>query len=37
MTFAVAALIADGETEIDDADCVRISCPGFFDMLDALR
>ncbi len=37
MTVAVAALIADGETEIDDADCVRISCPGFFDMLDALR
>lgn len=37
MAFAVAALIADGETELDSADCVRISCPEFFDLLDALR
>ena len=37
MAFAVAALIADGETELDDPGCVEVSCPGFFDMLDALR
>jgi 3-phosphoshikimate 1-carboxyvinyltransferase len=37
MSFAVAGLIADGETEIDDAECVNISCPGFFEMLDGLR
>ena len=30
MTFAVAALCADGETEILDADCVDISYPGFY-------
>jgi 3-phosphoshikimate 1-carboxyvinyltransferase len=37
MSFAIAALIADGETELDDADCVRVSCPEFFNMIDALR
>lgn len=37
MAFAVAGLIADGETQIDDAECVSVSCPGFFDLLDALR
>jgi 3-phosphoshikimate 1-carboxyvinyltransferase len=37
MAFAVAGLIADGETQLDDAGCVNVSCPGFFDMLDALR
>jgi 3-phosphoshikimate 1-carboxyvinyltransferase len=37
MAFAVAALIADGETELDSADCVRVSCPEFFELLDALR
>lgn len=37
MAFAVAGLVADGETQLDDAGCVGISCPGFFDMLDALR
>ena len=30
MTFAVAALAADGETKILDADCVDISYPGFY-------
>ncbi|MDO4261068.1 MAG: 3-phosphoshikimate 1-carboxyvinyltransferase [Eubacteriales bacterium] len=33
MTFAVTALGADGETTIHDADCVRISYPGFYDDL----
>lgn len=30
MSFAVAAWNADGETEIQGADCVTISYPGFF-------
>ncbi|MDO5422937.1 MAG: 3-phosphoshikimate 1-carboxyvinyltransferase [Eubacteriales bacterium] len=30
MSFAVAALAAEGETEILDADCVRISYPDFY-------
>lgn len=36
MTFAIAALAAEGETELLDADCVRISYPGFYDDLDRL-
>jgi len=36
MTFAVAALGADGETEILDADCVNISYPGFYGDLERL-
>lgn len=30
MSFAVAALNADGETTLDDQSCVNISYPGFF-------
>ena len=30
MSFAVAALAAEGETKIKDADCVRISYPDFY-------
>lgn len=30
MSFAVAALAAEGDTEIDGADCVSISYPDFF-------
>ena len=33
MSFAVAALAADGETTILDGDCVSISYPGFYDDL----
>lgn len=33
MSFAVAALAADGETTIIDGDCVNISYPGFYDDL----
>ncbi len=33
MAFAVAALFADGETKINDAECVDISFPGFFETL----
>lgn len=36
MTFAIAALAAEGETEILDADCVDISYPAFYEDLKAL-
>lgn len=36
MSFAVAAMIADGETEIKDAGCVTISYPNFYDDLKKL-
>ena len=35
MAFAVAGLIAEGETEIKDADCVAVSFPEFFDLLES--
>jgi len=36
MALAVAGLLADGTTEIEGADCVEISYPGFFDQLESL-
>lgn len=36
MTFAVAAMAADGETEILDADCVNISYPEFYKDMEML-
>ena len=33
MTFAVAALAAEGETSIPQWDCVNISYPGFLEDL----
>jgi 3-phosphoshikimate 1-carboxyvinyltransferase len=36
MALAIAALIADGKTEIDGAECVAISYPSFFDDLEYL-
>jgi 3-phosphoshikimate 1-carboxyvinyltransferase len=36
MAFAVAGLLAEGETEIMDAECVDISYPGFFDALEKI-
>lgn len=30
MSFAIGALAAEGETEISDADCIKISYPNFF-------
>ena len=36
MAFSVAALIAEGETEIVGADCVAISFPEFFTLLESL-
>ena len=37
MTFAVTALVMEGETEILDADCVNISYPGFIPILPGLN
>jgi 3-phosphoshikimate 1-carboxyvinyltransferase len=36
MAFGIAALRAEDETKIDDAECVSISYPGFFDDLERL-
>ncbi|MBQ5474543.1 MAG: 3-phosphoshikimate 1-carboxyvinyltransferase, partial [Lachnospiraceae bacterium] len=36
MSFAIAGLVADGETEIVDADCVKISYPDFYNDLEYL-
>jgi 3-phosphoshikimate 1-carboxyvinyltransferase len=36
MAFSVAGLVADGDTAIEDADCVSISYPGFYDTLKEL-
>jgi 3-phosphoshikimate 1-carboxyvinyltransferase len=33
MAFAVAGLVAEGDTHIKNSNCVDISFPGFFDML----
>lgn len=36
MTFAIAGLLADGDTEIEDANCVSVSFPEFFDLLESV-
>jgi len=36
MSFAIAALVAEGETEIAGSDCVAISFPDFFELLDSI-
>lgn len=36
MAFAVAALFAEGETEIRDSDCVEVSFPNFFEVLESI-
>jgi 3-phosphoshikimate 1-carboxyvinyltransferase len=36
MAFAVAGLIAEGETEITDSECVAVSFPEFFDLLESV-
>jgi 3-phosphoshikimate 1-carboxyvinyltransferase len=33
LAFSVAALLAEGESEIEQADCVAVSFPGFFELL----
>ncbi len=37
MAFAIAGLVAEGETLIKNTDCVDTSFPGFFDKLESLR
>jgi 3-phosphoshikimate 1-carboxyvinyltransferase len=36
MAFAVAGLLAEGETKIKDPDCADISFPGFFETLESV-
>lgn len=36
MAFTVAALLADGESEISGAECVGVSFPEFFELLDSV-
>ncbi|MCO6510556.1 MAG: hypothetical protein J5I65_07155, partial [Aridibacter famidurans] len=36
MAFAVAALFAEGETYIEDAECANVSFPGFFGVLESI-
>jgi 3-phosphoshikimate 1-carboxyvinyltransferase len=36
MAFAVAGLLADGQTVIQNSECVEISYPGFFDTLKSI-
>jgi len=36
MAFAIAGLVAEGTTEIVDADCASVSFPGFYESLAAL-
>jgi 3-phosphoshikimate 1-carboxyvinyltransferase len=36
MAFSVAAMIAEGETEITDAECVAVSFPEFFTLLESV-
>jgi 3-phosphoshikimate 1-carboxyvinyltransferase len=36
MALAIAGLIAEGETEIVDADCAAVSFPEFYDSLATL-
>jgi 3-phosphoshikimate 1-carboxyvinyltransferase len=36
MAFSVAALLADGESEITGSECVAVSFPNFFAVLESL-
>jgi 3-phosphoshikimate 1-carboxyvinyltransferase len=36
MAFTIAALIADGESEITGAECVSVSFPEFYELLESL-
>ncbi len=36
MAFSIAALLADGETEIAGSECVSISFPEFYGLLNSL-
>ncbi|WP_373598454.1 3-phosphoshikimate 1-carboxyvinyltransferase [Paraclostridium bifermentans] len=36
MAFSIASLIAKGETNLDNTNCINISFPGYFDLLNSL-
>jgi 3-phosphoshikimate 1-carboxyvinyltransferase len=36
MAFAVAALLAEGESEIEGAECVSVSFPEFYTLLESV-
>ncbi|MBD0325447.1 MAG: 3-phosphoshikimate 1-carboxyvinyltransferase [Pyrinomonadaceae bacterium] len=36
IAFTVAALLAEGESELDDAECVSVSLPEFFELLESV-
>jgi 3-phosphoshikimate 1-carboxyvinyltransferase len=36
MAFTIAGLLAEGETEISDSDCVAVSFPEFFELLESV-
>ncbi len=36
MAFAIAGLLAEGQTEINDGECVAVSFPEFFDLLSSV-
>lgn len=37
MTFSIAGINAEGETVIDDAECVDVSYPTFYEQLNSLH
>jgi 3-phosphoshikimate 1-carboxyvinyltransferase len=37
MAFAVAGLVAEGETQIEGAECAGVSFPGFFETLEEMK
>jgi len=36
MAFTIAGLLADGDTEIGDSECVAVSFPEFFELLESV-
>lgn len=36
MAFSIASLIAEGKTNLDNINCINISFPGYFDLLNSL-
>ena len=36
MAFSIAGLVSNGQNILDNIDCVKISCPEFFELLKVL-
>ena len=36
MAFSIAGLVSDGKNNLDNIDCVKISCPNFYKLLKEL-